>query len=100
MRAGLPDISRYQEGIGSHLRHAANAVERALERRTERVAAFASQIRSLDPNATLARGYAVVQLRDGKQAITSVSQATGKAKLDINVKDGKFPAEVSRQYGF
>lgn len=100
MRAGVPNIARYQDNVGSCLRHAMSAVERALERRTERVAAFAAQVRSLDPHATLARGYAVVQLRDGKQAITSVAQATGKAKLDIHVKDGKFPAEVSRQYGF
>ena len=49
---------------------------------------------------TLARGYAVVQLREGKQAITSVKQVKGKDRLDVHVKDGKFPAEVSRQYGF
>ncbi len=58
------------------------------------------QLRSLNPNSTLARGYAVVQLRDGKQAITSTAQIKGKDKLDVHVKDGKFPAEVSRQYGF
>ncbi|HUF53747.1 MAG TPA: exodeoxyribonuclease VII large subunit [Dehalococcoidia bacterium] len=100
MRASLPNIARYQDNVVSHLRHAQSAVQRTLERRTERVAAFSAQIRSLDPGATLARGYAVVQLRDGKKAITSITQATGKAKLDIHVKDGKFPAEVSRQYGF
>ena len=58
------------------------------------------RLRSLDPRSTLARGYAVVQVRDSKQAVTSVAQVKGKERLDVYVKDGKFPAEVSRQYGF
>ena len=99
-RLRLPDVSRQQERVASSVRHALNAVRRTLERRDERVSGWANQLRSLDPRATLARGYAVVQLRDGKQAITSVTQVQGKAKLDVHVKDGKFPAEVSRQYGF
>ena len=97
---GLPDISRHQERIVSLLRHAAGAVARGVEQRTERVNGFSNQLRSLDPRGTLARGYAVVQLREGKQAITSIRQVKGKDRLDVHVKDGKFPAEVSRQYGF
>ena len=99
-RMRLPDVSRQQERVASSVRHALNAVVRTLERRDERVGGWANQLRSLDPRATLARGYSVVQLREGKQAITSVTQVQGKAKLDVHVKDGKFPAEVSRQYGF
>ena len=99
---GLPDVARHGERLASSLRHAQSAVQRAVERRDERVTGWSNQLRSLDPRATLARGYAVVQLRDGKQAVTSVSQVKGKgkAKLDVHVKDGKFPAEVSWQYGF
>ena len=97
---GLPDISRHQERIVSLLRHAAGAVARGVEQRTERVNGFSNQLRSLDPRGTLARGYAVVQLREGKQAITSVAQVKGRDRLDVHVRDGRFPAEVSRQYGF
>ncbi len=100
LRAGLPDVARHRERLASSIRHALSAARRAVERRDERVAGWSNQLRSLDPRATLARGYAVVQLRDGKQAVTSVKQVKGKAKLDVHVKDGKFPAEVSRQYGF
>jgi len=100
LRAGLPDVARHRERLASSMRHALSAVRRAVERRDERVSGWSNQLRSLDPRATLARGYAVVQLRDGKAAVTSVSQVKGKAKLDVHVKDGKFPAEVSRQYGF
>lgn len=100
LRAALPDISRHLERVASLLRHAHSAIGRGLDQRTERVNAFALQLRSLDPSATLSRGYAVVQRREGKQAVTSVTQVKGRHRLDVFVKDGRFPAEVSRQYGF
>ena len=100
LRYALPDVSRQQERVVSLLRHAMNATGRRLEQHTERVNSLALQLGSLDPRSTLARGYAVVQLREGKQAITSTAQVKGKDRLDVHVKDGKFPAEVSRQYGF
>ena len=100
LHAALPDIGRQQERVVSLLRHAARAAARSLEQHSGRVDSCALRLRSLDPRSTLARGYAVVQLRDGKQAITSVRQVKGKDRLDIHVKDGRFPADVSRQYGF
>jgi exodeoxyribonuclease VII large subunit len=100
LRWALPDTARQTERIAGLLRQAASALGRGLEQRYERTRACSAQLRSLDPQATLSRGYAVVQLRDGQQAITSVQQVKGKDRLDIHVKDGRFPAEVSRQYGF
>jgi exodeoxyribonuclease VII large subunit len=100
LRSGLPDATRYSERVAGLVRHAGALLNGSLSRSSERANACALQLRSLDPRATLSRGYAVVQLRDGKQAITSVQQVHGKDRLDVNVKDGSFPAEVSRQYGF
>lgn len=100
LASALPDTGRLRERLAALVRHASNVLGRSLDERGERTNAFAIQLRSLDPRATLARGYAVVQLREGKRAITSVHQVKGKDRLDIHVKDGKFPAEVSRQYGF
>jgi exodeoxyribonuclease VII large subunit len=100
LASGLPDTTRHHERIASLLRHASGALTRGLEQRAERANSFTSRLRALDPAATLARGYAVVQIRDGKQAVTSVKQVKGRERLDIHVKDGRFPAEVSRQYGF
>jgi len=100
LRWALPDPSRDQERVAALVRHAQGAMSRSLEQRSERLNGFAMQLRSLDPRRTLARGYAVVQLREDKQAITSVHQVKGRDRLDIHVKDGRFPAEVSRQYGF
>ena len=100
LRAALPDTSRQNERLASLLRHAAAALSRSLDQRVERTSSCASSLRALDPRATLARGYSVVQLRDGKAAVTSVKQVKGRDRLDVHVKDGRFPAEVSRQYGF
>lgn len=100
MRTGLPDTARLHERIASLLRHAASGIVRSNEQAASRIESFAARLTALDPRATLARGYAVVQVRDSKEAVTSVAQVKGKERLDIYVKDGKFPAEVSRQYGF
>lgn len=107
LRAALPDPSREGERVAALLRHAQTALARTLEQRVERLNGFAMQLRSLDPRRTLARGYAVVQLREdragppaGRKAITSVRQVKGRDRLNVHVKDGHFPAEVSRQYGF
>jgi len=98
--SGIPDFSRLTERLKSQLRYAMNAAGRSLEQRTATIEGRTTQLRSLDPGATLRRGYAVVQLRDGKRAITSVKDVKGKDKLDLYVADGSIPAEVARQYGF
>jgi len=100
LASALPDTGRLSERLVALMRHASQVLGRSLDQRAQVTKARALQLRSLDPRATLARGYAVVQLHEGKQAITSVHQVKGKDRLDVHVKDGKFPAEVSRQYGF
>jgi len=100
LRSALPDVSRYSERVSSLLRHAVSAATRAAESREERVGGLTLRLGALDPHATLARGYAVVQRRDSKDAVTSVNQVKGKDRLDVFVHNGRFPAEVSRQYGF
>lgn len=100
MRSGLPDVARLQERISALLRQGVTGIGRQREQSAARIDSFALRLAALDPRATLARGYAVVQVRDSKQAVTSTAQVKGKERLDVYVKDGKFPAEVSRQYGF
>jgi len=100
LRSGLPDPERYVVRTPALVSHLSGVVSAKIRQMAEGANGCGLQLRSLDPKSTLARGYAVVQLRDGKQAITSTTQVTGKARLDIHVKDGSFPAEVSRQYGF
>ena len=100
LRHAQPDQSPLRERLAALLLATEVAMERATVRRSERLNSFAAQLRSLDPHRTLARGYAVVQMREDKQAVTSVKQVRGRDRLTVHVRDGRFPAEVSRQYGF
>jgi exodeoxyribonuclease VII large subunit len=51
------------------------------------------QLRTLNPNAVLNRGYAIVSSPDGS-IVRQVSQVTSGEKIDVMVSDGTFPAEV------
>ncbi|HLA19680.1 MAG TPA: exodeoxyribonuclease VII large subunit, partial [Dehalococcoidia bacterium] len=100
LRAALPDASAPRHRLGALVLAAEVAMERLTSRHDERLGSFTAQLRSLDPRRTLARGYAVVQMREDKQAVTSVKQVQGKERLTVHVQDGSFPAQVSKQYGF
>ncbi len=108
LRQAKPDPSPIRERLAALVLATEVAMERATARRSERLNSFAAQLRSLDPHRTLARGYAVVQMREdpstgsgqAKRVITSVKQVRGRDRLTVHVRDGRFPAEVSKQYGF
>jgi len=98
-RAG-PDVHPQQERIAALLRSAMASVAQALTARRERVNGCAIQLRSLDPRSTLARGYAVVQRRADGRVVAKVGHVKARDRLDVQVSDGNFPAEVSKQYAF
>ncbi len=100
LRRAQPEPARLRQRLAALVLATEVASERATARRGERLSSFAAQLRSLDPRRTLARGYAVVQMREDKQAVTSVGQVKGRDRLTVHVRDGNFPAEVSKQYGF
>jgi exodeoxyribonuclease VII large subunit len=95
-----PDPSPLRERLAGMVLAAEVAMERATAGRGERLSSFVAQLRSLDPQRTLARGYAVVLKREDKQVVRSVGEVQGRDRLRVHVQDGSFPAEVSRQYGF
>jgi exodeoxyribonuclease VII large subunit len=100
LRRAIPDVARQRERVAALLRSAARAATQALGGRRAGVNSFAIQLRSLDPRATLARGYAIVQRRADGRVVARVEQVKARDRLDVNVSDGSFPAEVSKQYGF
>jgi exodeoxyribonuclease VII large subunit len=100
LRLAQPDAGQWRQRLGGLLLATEVAMERATARRGDRLSSFVAQLRSLDPRRTLARGYAVVQMREDRQVVTSVRQVQGRDRLTVHVQDGRFPAEVSRQYGF
>jgi exodeoxyribonuclease VII large subunit len=80
-----------------YLRDSARAcVRRALTDRSADLAHLRGRLTSLGPAATLARGYAVVQLagRPGAPVLRSVADAPPGSRLRIRLSDGALPAIV------
>jgi exodeoxyribonuclease VII large subunit len=93
----IPDLARERQRVDDLWRQANASLEALLRRWRERLWGFAGQLRSLDPNATLARGYALVQ-RDG-HVVSSVAEVAGGERLSVRVKDGGFPVRVEKAAG-
>ncbi len=100
LRRSVPNVEMERQRLTLLLNGAQSAMARSLNVHRERLKAYALQLRSLEPRGTLARGYALVQRRADGQVVRSVSQVKGRERLDVQVADGSFPAEVSKQYGF
>ena len=80
------DLSRY-------VQRSRDLVERVLERSHTWVSELTAQLRALSPQRTLARGYAIAQLPDGR-AVRSVSEAPAGTELRLTVADGRISATV------
>ena len=93
----VPDLARERQRVDDLWRQANASLEALMRRWRERLSGFAGQLRSLDPKATLARGYALVQ-RDG-HVVSSVADVTGGERLSVRVKDGGFPVRVEKAAG-
>ncbi|GAF72546.1 unnamed protein product, partial [marine sediment metagenome] len=100
LRRSVPNVAQERQRLALLLGSAQSAMAQSLNGQRERLKAYALQLRSLEPRGTLARGYALVQRRADGQVVRSVSQVKGRERLDVHVADGRFPAEVSKQYGF
>ncbi len=100
LRRSVPNVEQERQRLALLLGSAQSAMAQSLNGGRERLKAYALQLRSLEPKGTLARGYALVQRRADGQVVRSVSQVKGRERLDVHVADGRFPAEVSKQYGF
>ena len=92
-----PPIDRDRQRVDDALRVAGAMVDTALARSRERVGGFLLQLRSLHPQATLARGYAIVE-KDGV-VVRSVRDVKSGDALDVRVSDGAFPARVEPKTG-
>lgn len=61
----------------------------------ERFQGLEQQLRALDPNSVLERGYAIVQRSDQGALVKSVGQVKKDYELKVRVSDGSFNARVS-----
>lgn len=87
-----PPIDRDRQRVDDVLRVAGTLVDAAVARSREHVGGFLLQLRPLHPQATLARGYAIVE--KGGIAVRRVRDVKSGDALDVRVSDGAFPARA------
>ncbi|MEQ1735196.1 MAG: exodeoxyribonuclease VII large subunit [Rhodoglobus sp.] len=81
------------EDLGRYLSRSRDLVDRVIERSHTQIGDLTAQLRALSPQRTLARGYAIAQLPDGR-AIRAVADAPGGTPLILTVSDGRISATV------
>lgn len=92
----MSSLTRRREEVGRAVALIRRDVDYLLRQESNRVAALRSQVAALGPSATLARGYAVVQVipRDGSgpEVVTGIVQSPPGSQLRIRVADGSVTA--------
>ncbi|MEX1254344.1 MAG: exodeoxyribonuclease VII large subunit [Dehalococcoidia bacterium] len=87
-----PDVNRERQRADDLTRRALRTVDGLVTGFHKGLHGFQLALRSLDPYATLQRGYALVQ-RDG-HVVDSVAHTTVGERLSVRVRDGDFPVRV------
>jgi exodeoxyribonuclease VII large subunit len=85
----LIDIRR--EDVVDTLNRIRRCIDTTVTRATDQVGHLLAQVRALSPQATLERGYAVVQRADGS-VVRAAASVVGGERLHVRVADGSFDA--------
>lgn len=89
-------IEQGRQEVEQALTAARRTITHILDRERHRMTGLRAQITTLGPGATLARGYAIVQVRprDGSEpfVVTTVDQSPPGSQLRIRVSDGSITA--------
>ena len=73
-------------------RDATRHLTRRLQTERANIAGATRQLNTLNPLATLDRGYAIVRKQD--KVVTEAAQVTSDDLVEIRVRDGEFTARV------
>lgn len=96
LQAAAPDLASRARDVTSLLRELQVSLERRCATDRARFEHTSGRIAGLDPRATLARGFAIVQKQGGKNpVVNSVKRVKSGERLAVSVADGAFWAEVS-----
>ena len=85
-------INNYRQRIDVLVNQAHQTLQHYLLLQRERVKTLASQLETLNPQATLTRGYAIVQ--KGQTVVTRTDQVGQGDEIVVKVSDGEFGATV------
>jgi exodeoxyribonuclease VII large subunit len=94
LRAETLRVARAGERVDALMQRAGRAFAQNLARRRDRLNSLWTLVRSLGPDAVLARGYALLRDEAGG-LVRSVAQAQPGAALGVQVADGRFAVTVA-----
>ena len=90
----IPDFPTLRRRVDDLSQRSATATAAYLTLRSGETASFMARLQTLNPAATLSRGYAVVHKQPDGQPIYSKKNARVGDSLNVTVADGSFPATV------
>lgn len=86
-------IQRDRQTLDSLVRRANDYITHQIELQHAHIAGLQAQLMTLSPQATLDRGYAVVQHSETGYVVTSTAQVDEDAVVDVTVSEGTFQAK-------
>ena len=90
----IPDFPTLRRRVDDLSQRAGTATAAFLTLRSGETVSFMARLQTLNPAATLSRGYAVVHKQPGGQPIYSKNAVRTGDSLNVTVSDGAFPATV------
>jgi exodeoxyribonuclease VII large subunit len=94
LESSLPDLDHLKRRIDDLAESLGGNFQGRLRLARLEVDGLAGRLRTLDPAATLRRGFAMVQRADTGQVVSGLGQVSSGESLTITVADGAFPATV------
>ena len=92
LESGLPDLDHLKRQVDDLAESLGGNFQGRLRLARLEVTGLEGRLRTLDPAATLRRGFAMVQRADTGQVVSAVGQVGDGEPLTITVADGTFPA--------
>jgi exodeoxyribonuclease VII large subunit len=92
----LRRIQTDRQRLDDFARRGRSALKHRLTLNRSSLKGFERRLESLNPLAVLARGYAVVTLRENGKLVSQVKQTNVGDEIQVRVSDGTFDATVSK----
>lgn len=87
-------IANNQQRVDEWSRRLAMGMQRSLALRREVLNGAVRQLAALNPDATLARGYAIVREKETGRVVKKTAQVKGGKEIRVRVSDGEFDASA------
>lgn len=99
LRYVSPDrrIQSERQRVDELTRRAHSSLFHHIQLQSAHVKGMQRRLEALDPNAVLARGYAVVTRKEDASVVSSVAQAKAGEQILIRVSDGQIDAEIKNR---